>query len=127
MGPILHRFGQKFDHGFLSVTWRWKPKRTQRCKTADFKDMDDQSWVSFDQDLRIRMQEAKETRVFQPGHNGHRRNCAFINAAKEKLPTNQTKTDTWPELEKMRECTKETITAVVPKKKKKFKNGSIND
>ena len=25
--PSLHRFGQKFDHSFLSVTWRWKTKK----------------------------------------------------------------------------------------------------
>ena len=73
-GPSLHRFGHKFDHGFLSATWRWKTKKTQRYKTADFRTMDDQSWASFDQDLRTRIQEETRTRVFQRGHNGHGRN-----------------------------------------------------
>ena len=39
------------------------------------------------------------------------------------MSTQKTKTDVWSELKKMNECTKVTIEAVVPKKKKKFKNG----
>ena len=54
-GPALHRFGHKYDHGLLSVTWRWKTKKTQRFVTADFKAMNSQSWREFDKDLRIRM------------------------------------------------------------------------
>ena len=79
-GPSLHRFGQKFDHGLLSATWRWKTKKTTRFETADFKAMDSQSWRSFDRDLRIRTQELEETRVVEHGHNGH----ALLNAAKER-------------------------------------------
>ena len=26
-GPSEHRFGKKFDHGFLSVMWHWKTRR----------------------------------------------------------------------------------------------------
>jgi len=50
-GPSLDRFGQKFDHGLLSATWRWKTKKTTRFETADFKAMNSQSWRSFDRDL----------------------------------------------------------------------------
>ena len=33
-GPSLHRFGQKFDHGLLSATWRWRTKATERFSTV---------------------------------------------------------------------------------------------
>ena len=56
-GPSLHRFGQKFDHGLLSATWRWKTKKTRGFETVDFSAMDSQSWRSFDRDLRIRITE----------------------------------------------------------------------
>ena len=54
-GSAFHRFGQKFDHGMLSATWRWKTKKTQRFETADFRAMNAQSWKEFDADLRIRL------------------------------------------------------------------------
>ena len=122
-GPSLHRFGQKFDHGFLSATWRWKTKQTKRFKTADYRAMDDQSWQSFDQDLRIRIQEAKETRVFQRGHNGHRRNCAFLNAATKEEFAKQENKQLTSELQEFTKCVQETIRAVVPSKKKQKKHG----
>ena len=88
-GPAFHRFGQKYDHGLLSATWRWKTKKTQRYETADFGAMSPQLWADFDRDLRIREQEFGQTRVVKRGHNGHRRNGnAFLNAAtKEELST----------------------------------------
>ena len=125
-GPALHRFGQKFDHGLLSATWRWKTKKTQRFETADFRAMTAQSWREFDSDLRIRLQEngvTGVTRVFKHGHIGHRRN-ALLNAAKEEMPTNQTG-ELSQELEHLASCTRETIAAVVPKKKKESKNGRV--
>ena len=85
--------------------------------------MSDQSWEEFDKDLRIRLQEFDETRVSTHGHNGHRRNDAFLNAAKEEMSTNQTGLAL--ELEAMTTCTKETIAAVVPKKKKETRNGRV--
>ena len=78
-GPAYHRFGQKFDHGLLSARWRWKTKKNQRTETVDFSQMTAQSWTDFDRDLRIRMEEHDQTRVFQRGHNGHGRNRAFVN------------------------------------------------
>ena len=108
----------------MSHTWRWKTKRQQRYETADYKAMTSQSWQDFDRDLRIRLQDYEQTRVFQHGHNGHGRNCAFLNAATdEELPTNKTKKSLELEQEKMASCLKETIEAVVPKKKNKKKNG----
>ena len=125
-GPAFHRFGQKYDHGLLSVTWRWKTKKTQRYETADFGAMNPQLWADFDRDLRIREQEFGQTRVVKRGHNGHRRNGnAFLNAAtKEELPT-QNLGELELEYDRLAKCTKETIKAVVPNKKKKKKNGRV--
>ena len=73
------------------------------------------------------MQESKvtgETRVFQHGHNGHRRNDAFLNAANEETTTHQGD-ELKQDLEAMTTCTQETIKAVVPKKQKRKKNGRV--
>ena len=88
--------------------------------------MNDQSWRTFDQDLRIRMQEETETprtRVFQRGHNGHRRNGVFFNAATTEETKKEELKQLQQELQKLNKCTKETIRAVVPNKKKQKKHG----
>ena len=59
-GPSIHRFGQKFDHGLLSATWHWKTRKTQRKETFDFQRMTNQSWRSFDEKLRMKLQEKYE-------------------------------------------------------------------
>ena len=116
-GPSYHRFGHKFDHGLLSATWRWKKKKRERYETADFNAMDDQSWLSFDRDLRIRTQEMTVSRVSKCGHIGH----VFLNteaATTEKEILSQ-------ELEGLNTCLRETIKAVVPTKKHKKKKGRV--
>jgi hypothetical protein len=61
-GPSMHRFGQKFDHGFLSSKWRWRTKKTEKQKRFDLAAMNSQSWPAFDEDLRIRLQKKEEPR-----------------------------------------------------------------
>ena len=76
--------------------------------------MDNQSWHTFDADLRIRLQEYNVSRVSKRGHIGH----AFLNASeatKEK--------DLSQELAKLTTCVKESVEAVVPKRKKQKRNG----
>ena len=65
-GPAIHRFGQKFDHGFLSAKWRWRTKRTNKTRRSDFAAMTDQSWPSFDEALRIKLQQRNEPRAATP-------------------------------------------------------------
>ena len=62
----MHRFGQKFDHGLLSATWHWKTRKAQRGETPDFKRMTDQSWRTFDDHLRMKLQEKYATKTKRP-------------------------------------------------------------
>ena len=59
-GPSIHRFGQAFDHGLLSVTWRWKTKTEKKRKRPDFAAMSDQDWPNFDENLRLKLQQKEE-------------------------------------------------------------------
>ena len=61
--PFIHRFGQKFDHDLLSAIWRWKTRKTEKQKHADYAAMDSQSWQTFDTHLRIKLQDVMETRA----------------------------------------------------------------
>ena len=56
----MHRFGQKFDHGLLSATWRWKIRAVRKEAVADFNAMNDQSWEEFDIELQKRLAERVE-------------------------------------------------------------------
>ena len=47
-GPSIHRFDQKFDHGLVSATWRWKTKRKKMKKKSNYLAMNDQLWPEFD-------------------------------------------------------------------------------
>ena len=62
-GPSEHRFGRKFDHGLVSAIWHWRTKKAAKFETPNFKDMDNQSWRRFDEDLRIRIKNRQETRA----------------------------------------------------------------
>ena len=62
-GPAIHRFGQQFDHGFLSAKWRWRTKRAKKKRRSDFAAMTDQSWPEFDEELRMKLQQRNEPRA----------------------------------------------------------------
>ena len=55
-GPSIHRFGKQYDHGLLSANWKWKISKKEKIKRSDFSAMTDQSWTSFDEALRIKLQ-----------------------------------------------------------------------
>ena len=60
-GPSIHRFGQAFDHGLLSASWRWKTKRQRKKKARNYAAMtENQSWSEFDTALRIKLQQAED-------------------------------------------------------------------
>ena len=72
------------------------------------------------------MQEKSQTRVVKHGHIGHRRNDTFLNSVTEEiLSTNKLSKELELEHVGMAQCIKETIEAVVPKQKKKRKNGRV--
>ena len=56
-GPSEHRFGNKNDHGFLSVIWHWKTRRPENFRTEDYAVMNDQSWRRFDDRLQMKLEE----------------------------------------------------------------------
>ena len=62
-GPSEHRFGRKFDHSLVSAIWHWRTKKAAKFETPNFKDMDNQSWRRFDENLRIRIKSRQETRA----------------------------------------------------------------
>ena len=62
-GPSEHRFGRRFDHGLVSAIWHWRTRKAARLVTADYSAMDNQSWRRFDENLRIKLQDSKQTRV----------------------------------------------------------------
>ena len=113
-GPSVHRFGQPFDHGFLSATWRWRTKNNDRTRRPDFKAMTGQMWPTFNEELRIRLQ--KET---QPPSN-----------SKEHPPSVTQDEDgdmanLACEYESLATCVFDTIQKVVPEKKWLKKNGRV--
>ena len=110
-GPSIHRFGQKFDHGLLSAKWRWRNKKTEKQKRFDYSEMDSQLWSSFDNNLRIRLQEKYVTRGPEEGHNGH-----------DKDPVTEIKC-VGRRFRRLAECVQGAIEETVPEKKKMMRNG----
>ena len=109
-GPSLHRFGQKFDHGLLSATWRWKTKRGERPRRPDFKAMNDQSWRDFDSRLQIKLQEdvtATSPRVASA-------DTVTIRCGQQKRKVDYNRITT---------CVQETMDEVVPEKERMKKHG----
>ena len=115
-GPAIHRFGQQFDHGLLSATWHWKTRRTNRKKTPDFKKMTSQSWTSFDDCLRMKLQEKYETRATDEATT-----ATTIAAKREEQCVGETRAD--KEYEDITTATTEAIEEIVPKKDKSMYNG----
>ena len=114
-GPSIHRFGQKFDHGLVSAKWRWKTKKKKKQKRPDFAAMGSQSWPSFDEDLRIRLQKQEEPRAEVEKH---------VVEQKEHEDT-VTAEDLGAEYSKLAKCVYETIKNIVPEKKWIQKNGRV--
>ena len=103
-GPAIHRFGQKFDHALVSAIWRWKTRKKERPKRADYAAMDSQLWSSFDDQLRIKLQKKMVTR----------------DEDKESVfDDNGGVTDVWVQRRytELTECVQATIAEVVPDKK----------
>ena len=114
-GPAIHRFGQQFDHGFLSVKWRWRTKRTKKTRRSDFATMTDQSWPIFDEALRIKLQQRNEPR-------------AKTSNRMEGEVTGETDTgdnELANVFANITECVYETIKEIVPEKKWLKKNGRV--
>ena len=74
--------------------------------------MNNQSWCSFDNDLRIRLAERTRTRGENEGHIGH-----------ERSQVTDTRTRAAEEYQLLTECVKESIEIIVSKQKKLFRNG----
>ena len=50
-GASLHRFGKKFDHGLLSMTWAWRIRTEKKAPPPDFDSMNAEMWRAFDAEL----------------------------------------------------------------------------
>ena len=117
-GTSIHRFGQKFDHGLLSARWRWRARKTEKKKTFDFAVMDNQSWLRFDDVLRIKLQEKCETRGNMSGHIGHEQITVTDTFCVGKEHKRLTK-----KYDGLTKCVQKTMEEVVPEKKMIKKNG----
>ena len=108
-GPSMHRFEQKFHHDLVSVIWRWKTRKKERPKRADYAAMDIQLWQSFDDQLRIKLQKKMETCVDNKGID---------------MVNNGEVTDVWVQRRytELTECVQATIEEVVSNKKKISRN-----
>ena len=122
----MHRFGHKYDHSLLSVTWRWRIKKTQRFETADFNAMTNQSWSEFDNDLRIRLEEfaqprvhQHETRVDKHGHNGHSQEMTTQNSLTHAQELGNLQ-------QQLATCIKQTIQSCGVKEEKETKEWESN-
>ena len=104
-GPSIHRFGQAFDHGLLSATWRWKTKRQRKKKARNYAAMtENQSWSEFDTALRIKLQQAEEP---------------------SRYDNEPEKTDMANRYANLTSCVYETIQEIVPERKWLKKNGRV--
>ena len=110
-GPSEHRFGRRFDHGLVSAIWHWRTRKAARFVTADYSAMDNQSWRRFDETLRIKIQDSRQTRAKSEA-------TSAIQKEEEKAEQCAGK-----EYQKLAQNIRETITETVPKKKNQFKNG----
>ena len=106
-GPAIHRFGQQFDHGFLSAKWRWRTKRAKKKRRPDFAAMTDQSWPTFDEELRMKLQQQYEPRAQATNH-------VQRTETEETAEDGEGLTNTYDHLVT---CVYETIKKVVPEKK----------
>ena len=111
-GPSIHRFGRSFDHGFLSVIWRWKTSKKKKVQRSNFAAMSSQSWPEFDVCLRMKLQKQEEPPKNEVGYE----------MSKETAETAQ---DLTSEYAKISKCVKETIDEVVPKNQWMRKNGRV--
>ena len=104
-GPSIHRFGQAFDHGLLSATWRWKTKRKKKTKARNYAALtENQSWPEFDTALRIKLQKEEEPRRY------------------EKEPDNEALDNRYS---RFTSCVYETIQEIVPERKWLKKNDRV--
>ena len=118
-GPAIHRFGQQFDHGFLSAKWRWKTKKTKKPKRPHYAAMSSQSWTAFDEALRMKLQKEHEPRAAESKH--------AVESGEQGTAQNQEVTvqDLGTEFESLSKSVYETIKEVVPEKKWLKKNGRM--
>ena len=104
-GPAIHRFGKQFDHGLVSAKWRWKTRKEKKKKRPDFAAMTSQSWPSFDEDLRIRLQKSEEPRD----------NCEkHVEKGGGKVAVTKTETKLGNRYTRLTECVFATIKKIVP-------------
>ena len=54
--PSIHRFGKAFDHGLLSIKWKWRVKTDKSLVAKDFKSMQNEDWHRFDEKLSEKLQ-----------------------------------------------------------------------
>ena len=111
-GPSIHRFGHQFDHALVSVTWRWRTKKTQKTRRPDFTAMSKECWAAFDDDLRIKLSERTRERY-------------STKEADTSNPERSNDTGNEREYTRLARAIKETIDKVVPDKTWNKKNGRI--
>ena len=111
--PSIHRFGHQFDHGLVSTTWRWRTKKREQIRRPDFKAMDEKRWAAFDDDLRIRITESRQTRYNEPSSDTNKKE------AEQNVQDPQT------EYANLTKLVRESIEATVPAKAWTKKNGRI--
>ena len=112
-GPAIHRFGQAFDHGLLSATWRWKTKKEKKPRRPDYTLMTKETWPDFDRALGIKLRQQRQ----QPTV------CNAEDTASTSKDSNST--DLANEYASLTQCVYETICEVVPEKKWLRKNGRV--
>ena len=113
-GPSVHRFGQPFDHGFLSATWRWRTKSNDRTRRPDFGAMTGQMWPTFNEELRIRLQEESQPPCNSKGHPP-----SVTQKEDDNMANLASRYDS------LAKCVFDTIQKVVPEKKWLKKNGRV--
>ena len=119
-GPAIHRFGKHFDHGLLSAAWRWRTKKTEKKTKHDFSAMTSQSWTSFDEALRIKLQKRHEPKktdkdLVVKGSNGY----------KKETDETDYRAELTTKYSELTECVNETIKELVPEKQWIKKNGRV--
>ena len=112
-GPSIHRFGQPFDHGLLSATWRWKTKKDEKPRRPDYSLMTGQAWPNFDRALRIKLRQGSQQPVICNGED--------TASANNDNDTNNLA----QEYDSLTKCVYDTIKEVVPEKKWLRKNGRV--
>ena len=100
-GPALHRFGEKYDHGLLSITWAWRLRKQSTTPRPDFSSMSPEAWTKFDTTLHEKLIQICDK------------------------PVEVTKTSMGAHYNNVTECIRQTIAETVPPKKRQNYNGRV--